>query len=1271
MKGMSKKISLVIVLIMAVVLLPIYGVKFSEAKTKVKVSSVTITQPTQKTLTLHVGKTYQLKVKVAPSNATNKSVTYKSSDSKIVSVNEVGKLTAKAKGTAKITVTAKDGSGKQAVLTVTSAIPVNKIEITSPKDQNLVLSVGKSYNLKASVAPSAANNKSIQYISSDNKVATVDSKGKIVAKKNGKCVITAKANDGSGVKDSITLIVGYPVSGISVSPKAVTKFVGNTYSMNAAVAPSNASIKTLSYSSSNTSLATVDSKGKVTLKKTGTVVITAMSTDGSSKKATLTITIITPVKSISLMETKVTQNIGTSYQLSPSVLPSNATNKKLTYNSSNKALATVDSKGKVSLLKAGTITITVAASDGSGVKASCTFIIKDPYEGYSLVWKDDFNGTKLNTKDWNYELHDPGWVNNELQRYTDSSENISVKDGSLTIKAIKKVDKNGTTYTSGRVNTQGKHDFKYGRFEARIQVPSGKGFLPAFWMMPTDENLYGQWPKCGEVDIMEVLGDKTDKAYGTLHFGEPHTQKQGTYTLTKGDFTSEYHVYTCDWEPNEIKFYVDGVLYNTVNDWFTKKNGFGEVTYPAPFDQPFYMILNLAVGGNWPGNPDQTTQFGKNAELKVDYVKVYQKASYNENVDKPVSNVTFRKPDATGNYINNGGFSVKESLSDNKDWGFLLAGSGAATAEILNKELVIKTTNAGDLDYSVQVVQPDLPMEKGYRYRLTFDASASAARTMITDVSAPDNGYIRYLADTVTQLTTNKKSYSYEFDMLSNSDPNGRLEFNLGNQSSTAQVKISNVRVEKIGKAVIPPEVKSVLPDGNYVYNGEFQEGKNRLAYWTIDNQSNGAKLSVTNSNNIRELKAVVPSSVTDINKVVLIQDPIAIGGGKTYVLSFDAYGNKGQTIKATIAGKVFDTKLTSTKTTYKYTFTTEKGLTKGVLKFLLGVAGTAYIDNVRIQDNGLFINGDFSNGLAGYEVFTDSSVSNMVTYGVDSLNENDAAAFDIKDTGDADWKIQLKQNNIKLEQGKWYKISFDAKASMNRSLLYALQRDGSTDNDWTPYSGSKVVDLTKEYQTFSTTFQMNSTTDPKTIFSISMGSVGGIRITQQHQIYIDNIKLVEVDAPEYPPVDPGTNLIKNGDFSKAEENWINAITAPGAATADFSGGKAVYNITNVGTADWNIQLKQSGLLIENGSTYKVKFKIKSTEARTVKFALLNATYAWYGGADIALKANEENMVDQTITVTNATDPAIDFVLSMGKIENVNTPNSQIEISDISIVKIK
>lgn len=247
------------------------------------------------------------------------------------------------------------------------------------------------------------------------------------------------------------------------------------------------------------------------------------------------------------------------------------------------------------------------------------------YDGYTLQWEEDFNGSELNREDWNVELHEPGWVNHELQAYVDSSETIRLENSCLLLKPVEKKAPDGrVSYISGRVNTQNKHDFLYGIFEARIKVPEGKGFLPAFWMMPTREERYGQWPRCGEIDIMEVLGHDTAKTYGTIHYGNPHRQSQGCASLESGSFSSEYHNFAVKWEPGRLQWYLDGRLFFTETEWYSFTDGKGKVPYPAPFDQPFHIILNLAVGGDWPGSPDETTDITR-AALSVDWVKVYQK----------------------------------------------------------------------------------------------------------------------------------------------------------------------------------------------------------------------------------------------------------------------------------------------------------------------------------------------------------------------------------------------------------------------------------------------------------------------------------------------------------------------------------------------------------------------------------------------------------------------------------------------------------------------
>lgn len=416
-------------------------------------------------------------------------------------------------------------------------------------------------------------------------------------------------------------------------------------------------------------------------------------------------------------------------------------------------------------------------------------------EGYSLLWSDEFNGTKLNEDIWSYDPHEPGWTNNELQEYTTSTDNVFVKDGKLILKAIKS-DRNGSDYyTSGKIKSQNKKDFMYGKVTISAKVPQGQGLWPALWMMPTDESKYGQWPKCGEIDIMEVLGNDVTTAYGTVHYGEPHGEQQGTVKLDSGSFADSFHEYSVEWEPGEMRWYIDGNEYLKVNDWFTAVQGEDEKPYPAPFNQTFFVQMNLAVGGDWPGNPDSSTDFDK-AEFEVDYVRVYQKSSYDTNVTKPEP--VFREPTADGNYIYNGDFSEAEDLTDDINWKFLLFNDGEGKAEIKDNEIVITSTAEGTEEYSVQLVQFDQPMIKGKKYRVTFDAYADEERDMIVCVSAPNQGWIRYLKDTKLTLKTEKQSYKYEFEMNDRTDPTGRLEFNMGKCGSTATIHISNVRLEEI-----------------------------------------------------------------------------------------------------------------------------------------------------------------------------------------------------------------------------------------------------------------------------------------------------------------------------------------------------------------------------------------------------------------------------------------------------------------------------------------
>ena len=417
------------------------------------------------------------------------------------------------------------------------------------------------------------------------------------------------------------------------------------------------------------------------------------------------------------------------------------------------------------------------------------------YEGYTLLWNDEFDGEVMDESIWSYDPHEPGWTNNELQEYTESTDNVFVRDGKMVLKAIKTKKDGADYYTSGKIKTQNKKDFMYGKVVVSAKVPVGQGLWPAIWMMPTDESFYGQWPKCGEIDIMEVLGNQVDTAYSTFHYGEPHAEQQGKKVLTGTDFASDFHEYSVEWEPGEMRFYIDGDEVLVGNNWFTAVAGEDEKPYPAPFNQTFFIQMNLAVGGNWPGNPDETTDFD-NAEFLIDYVRVYQKPSYDMNVSKPA--VNYREPLEDGNLIYNGDFAEAEDLTDDENWKFLLAQGGEGSAEIKDGVMIIKSEAEGSVDYSVQLVQPDLPMIKGKKYRITFDAYASEERDMIVCISAPTAGWIRYFPDTLMTLSTDWETYTFDFEMMEKSDPNGRLEYNMGNKGSIADIYIRNVRVEEI-----------------------------------------------------------------------------------------------------------------------------------------------------------------------------------------------------------------------------------------------------------------------------------------------------------------------------------------------------------------------------------------------------------------------------------------------------------------------------------------
>lgn len=240
------------------------------------------------------------------------------------------------------------------------------------------------------------------------------------------------------------------------------------------------------------------------------------------------------------------------------------------------------------------------------------YISPDSYAGYSLVWQDEFNGTGIDPNVWIHETGNNGWGNNELQNYTARPENSFVSNGKLVIEA-RKEDFGGSAYTSARMITKGLKEFQYGRIDIRAKLPTGKGIWPALWMLGNDISTVG-WPKCGEIDIMELIGSQPSTLHGTVHWDDNgHSQFGSSTVLPEGIFADEFHVFSIIWDNQKIRWLLDDVPYNEVD---ITPAGLSE------FHHEYFFIFNIAVGGNWPGNPDGSTVFPQ--QMFVDYVRVFQ-----------------------------------------------------------------------------------------------------------------------------------------------------------------------------------------------------------------------------------------------------------------------------------------------------------------------------------------------------------------------------------------------------------------------------------------------------------------------------------------------------------------------------------------------------------------------------------------------------------------------------------------------------------------------
>ncbi|MCX7820086.1 MAG: family 16 glycosylhydrolase [Brevinematales bacterium] len=445
-----------------------------------------------------------------------------------------------------------------------------------------------------------------------------------------------------------------------------------------------------------------------------------------------------------------------------------------------------------------------------------------------LVWSEefDYNGLPDKTK-WNFETEGNawGWGNGEDQFYTDSRlENAIVTNGILKIIALEE-SMGGKKYTSARINTKGKAEWRYGRFEAKIKLPSGRGIWPAFWMMPA-ESYYGGWPASGEIDIMEMFGwHNPDTAYFTIHTEaynhRMNTHKQGYYK--DSTIHDKFHVYAVEWFSDRLDFYFDDKKVFT----YTKENDSYSVW---PFDKPFYIILNNAVGGDWcrQNGGIGNTKFPQ--ILEVDYVRVYKfktnkklKLDIEETVGgkiliknkefnagekvklTPISDNGYKFAIWNGDIVSKKGeleFNIFEDIklkpkfvltneilvngdfaSGFVDWNFWVDSAFAkASFRVIDEKMNVNIEKIGNYDWQVQLSTP-VQLKKGSKYVLKFKARANSTKFPLrAGFNQNHEPWKSYYSKTI-ELDREFKEYNIDFIMNENNDPNSRVEFDFGKKT--------------------------------------------------------------------------------------------------------------------------------------------------------------------------------------------------------------------------------------------------------------------------------------------------------------------------------------------------------------------------------------------------------------------------------------------------------------------------------------------------------
>ncbi|MBO4460762.1 MAG: diguanylate cyclase [Clostridiales bacterium] len=411
---------------------------------------------------------------------------------------------------------------------------------------------------------------------------------------------------------------------------------------------------------------------------------------------------------------------------------------------------------------------------------------------YKLIWSDEFDGLGINPLSWKVETHPAGWMEGDKQEFSDTPYHVYVENSMLIIKPSKVISSDGSiSYTSGRITTFGLHEFKYGKFEASIKMPAGKGLLPVFELIPSEDYSIEEgscdFPASGRITCATVFNSDLEHCYSGIGFGNPLMTDINKVKSVKGNLSDEFHTYTCEWEPGLIRFLLDGEEYHRVSYWYSAGED-GEIKpYPAPFNKEFFICIYLSIGTLASGIPDNKEVFDMHNAMCIDYIKVWQRDEYDENVTCPKKKYDMRQADPTGNYI-----------SDKKeDWSFHSAQGGEGRVDFDYDRIVINSTNYGDVDYAVQFYQSKVPIEPHTRYMLSFEAKADEDREISVAVTAPDMNWKRIMQDRKMNIERKWQKHVVCFESDEDCYDNARLEFNIGNMGSVATLFLRNIRIEK------------------------------------------------------------------------------------------------------------------------------------------------------------------------------------------------------------------------------------------------------------------------------------------------------------------------------------------------------------------------------------------------------------------------------------------------------------------------------------------